>query len=126
MTRNPKPEAAKPVDQAAATPAADETPAPAAAGTEGAAAVQQTSPQVAAAAPTARQRSEPAEHRLATVTSRIEHDGETYAEGDGIILTEVQFAALHKAGALAEASWDDCEVDLTLPAGWRSGSARDS
>lgn len=91
---------------------ATETPASSDAGTEGAAAVQENTPQVAAAVPTTRAgQLKPVqdERRFATVASRIEHDGEVYAENDLILLTEGQFKALRRGGSIMEEAWDDCD-----------------
>lgn len=46
--------------------------------------------------------------RVATVRSRIDHDGEVYLADDVIFLTEAEFVALQLTGALVEGAWDDC------------------
>lgn len=96
---------------AADAQAAAATPASTDAGTEGAAEVQQNTPQVSTAAPTApTAQPEPAndERRAATVASRIEHDGEVYEEYDLIPLTEAQFDTLRRGGSVMDQAWDDC------------------
>lgn len=109
MAKAPKPAAEK--AQETAAPAATQTPAPADAGTEGAAVVQQATPQVAAAAPTEPEPEAPPERRAATVASRIDHDGEIYLPDGVLMLTETEFRDLSKAGALVETSWNDCIQD---------------
>lgn len=51
------------------------------------------------------------ERRAATVTSRVEHDGEVYQPEDVVLLTLPEFLPLAKAGALVERDWDDCLDD---------------
>lgn len=47
--------------------------------------------------------------RVATAARLIEHDGETFEEGDPIFLTKDEFKPLAAVGAVVETDWDDLD-----------------